>query len=61
MDGSSKYLEKSWKRRTDESRRKALEAIESLKKKHEPVNFSTVQKRAAFQNTTCMSMMKSEK
>ena len=46
MDGSSKYLEKSWKRRTDESRRKALEAIESLKKKHEPVNFSTVQKKS---------------
>ena len=32
--------------RTDESRRKALEAIEALKKKNEPVNFSTVQKKS---------------
>ncbi len=46
MAEPSKYLEESWKRRTDESRRKALGAIEELKKKSEPVNFSTVQKRS---------------
>ena len=46
MEESSKYLEESWKRRTDESRRKAMAAIEELKKKNEPVNFSTVQKRS---------------
>ena len=42
----SKYLEESWKRRTDESRQKAVKAIEELKKKNEPVNFSTVQKKS---------------
>ncbi len=46
MAESSKYLEESWKRRSDESRRKALAAIEELRKKNEPVNFSTVQKRS---------------
>ncbi|MBO5599264.1 MAG: transposase [Oribacterium sp.] len=46
MDEPSKYLEKSWKRRTDESRRKALDAIESLKKKNAPVNFNSVQKES---------------
>lgn len=44
MEEPSKYLEASWKRRSDESRRKALEAIDALKKKNEPINFSTVQK-----------------
>ncbi len=42
----SKYLEKSWKRRTDETRQKALKAIEELKKRNEPVNFSAVQKKS---------------
>lgn len=46
MAEPSKYLEGSWKRRSDESRRKALTAIEDLRKKNEPVNFSTVQKRS---------------
>ena len=46
MEGPSQYLKASWKRRTDESRRKALEAIETLKKQNEPVNFSTVQKKS---------------
>lgn len=46
MDEPSKYLEKSWKRRTDESRRKALDAIGSLKKKNAPVNFNSVQKES---------------
>lgn len=46
MAEPSKYLEESWRRRTDESRRKALAAIEDLKKGNEPVNFSTVQKRS---------------
>lgn len=46
MAEPSKYLEESWKRRSDESRQKALAAIEELKKKSEPVNFSTVQKRS---------------
>ena len=42
----SRYLEASWKRRSDESRQKALKAIEDLKKKNEPINFSTVQKKS---------------
>ena len=46
MDEPSKNLEKSWKRRTDESRRKALDAIGSLKKKNAPVNFNSVQKES---------------
>lgn len=46
MEGPSKYLEASWKRRSEESRRKALAAIEKLKKKQEPVNFSTVQRES---------------
>ena len=46
MEDPTKYLEESWKRRSDESRRKALEAIESLKKENEPVNFSSVQKKS---------------
>ena len=46
MAEASKYLEESWKRRTDESRKKALAAIEELRRKNEPVNFSTVQKRS---------------
>ena len=44
MADPSKYLEASWKRRTEETRQKVLNAIESLKKRNEPVNFSTVQK-----------------
>lgn len=46
MTEPSKYLEKSWKRRTDETRQKALKAIEELKKRNEPVNFSAVQKKS---------------
>ena len=46
MEEPTKYLQESWKRRSDESRRKALEAIESLKRENEPVNFSTVQKKS---------------
>ena len=46
MGEPSQYLKASWKRRTDESRRKVLEAIETLKKQNEPVNFSTVQKKS---------------
>lgn len=46
MTEPTKYLEKSWKRRTDETRQKALKAIEELKKRNEPVNFSAVQKKS---------------
>ena len=56
----SKYLEKSWKRRTDETRQKALKAIEELKKRNEPVNFSAVQKKVVYQSITYTSTMISE-
>lgn len=46
MEGSSKYLVESWKRRSEESRRKALEAIKALEKQNEPINFSSVQKKS---------------
>ena len=46
MANPTKYLEKSWKQRTDESRQKVLKAIGELKKENEPVNFSTVQKKS---------------
>lgn len=46
MAKPTKYLEKSWKKRTDDSRQKALKAIEELKRMDEPVNFSTVQKKS---------------
>ena len=46
MAEPTKYLEKSWKQRTDDSRQKALKAIEELKRMGEPVNFSTVQKKS---------------
>ena len=46
MAEPTKYLEKSWKKRTDDSRQKALKAIEELKRMDEPVNFSTVQKKS---------------
>ena len=46
MAEPTKYLEKSWKKRTDDSRQKALKAIEELKRLDEPVNFSTVQKKS---------------
>lgn len=46
MGESSKYLESSWKRRTDESREKTLKAISELKDLGKPVNFNTVQKRS---------------
>lgn len=46
MAEPTKYLEKSWKQRTDDSRQKALKAIEELKRMDEPINFSTVQKKS---------------
>ena len=46
MAEPTKYLEKSWKQRTDDSRQKALKAIEELKRMGEPVNFRTVQKKS---------------
>lgn len=46
MAEPTKYLEKSWKQRTDDSRQKVMKAIEELKKMNEPVNFSTVQKKS---------------
>lgn len=46
MAEPTKYLEKSWKQRTDDSRQKALKAIEELKRMGEPINFSTVRKKS---------------
>ena len=46
MGDPSKFLEASWKQRSEGSRQKALKAIEGLKKKNKPVNFSSVQKES---------------
>lgn len=44
MADSVKYLETSWSDRTTVAKEKAIKAIEDLKRKKEPVNFSTVHK-----------------
>lgn len=42
MEGSSKYLESSWRKRADETQERVFKAISELQAKGEPVNFSTV-------------------
>ncbi len=42
MAEPSKYLEASWRKRSDEARAKALKAIKELQANGEPVNFNTV-------------------
>lgn len=42
MEDPSKYLEKSWKKRSDEARDRVVKAIRELKSQGEPVNFNTV-------------------
>lgn len=42
MAGPSKYLEASWRKRSDEAQAKVLGAIRELQAKGEPVNFNTV-------------------
>ena len=42
MAEPSKYLEESWRKRSDEARAKALKAIKELQANGEPVNFNTV-------------------
>ena len=42
MEDSTKYLESSWKRRTDETQERVFKAIADLQAEGEPVNFSTV-------------------
>ena len=42
MAEPSKYLEESWRKRSDEAREKALKAIKELQANGEPVNFNTV-------------------
>ena len=42
MEGSSKYLESSWRKRSDETQERVFKAISELQAKGEPVNFSTV-------------------
>lgn len=44
MADNVKYLEISWNDRTRVAKQKAMNAIEELKQKKEPVNFSTVHK-----------------
>jgi len=44
MADNVKYLETSWSDRTTVAKEKAIKAIEDLKRKKEPVNFSTVHK-----------------
>ena len=42
MAEPSKYLEESWRKRSDEARAKELKAIKELQANGEPVNFNTV-------------------
>lgn len=42
MAGSSKYLEESWRRRSDEAQERVHQAIKELHASGEPVNFNTV-------------------
>lgn len=42
MEEPSKYLEKSWKKRSDEAHDRVVKAIRELKSQGEPVNFNTV-------------------
>lgn len=42
MDESSKYLEQSWKKRSDEAKQRVFNAIRELKARGEAVNFNTV-------------------
>lgn len=44
MADNVKYLETSWSDRTTVAKEKAIKSIEDLKRKKEPVNFSTVHK-----------------
>lgn len=44
MADNVKYLETSWSDRTTVAKEKTIKAIEDLKRKKEPVNFSTVHK-----------------
>lgn len=44
MTDNVKYLETSWSDRTTVAKEKAIKTIEDLKRKKEPVNFSTVHK-----------------
>lgn len=46
MEEPTKHLAASWKRRSEESRQKALKAIEALKKQNIPINFSIVQRES---------------
>ena len=42
MAEPTKYLETSWRKRSDEAQAKALKAIKELQANREPVNFNTV-------------------
>ena len=42
MAEPSRYLEASWRKRSDEAQAKALNAIKELQANWEPVNFNTV-------------------
>ena len=42
MAEPSKYLEESWRKRSDEAQAKVLKAIKELQANGEPVNFNTV-------------------
>lgn len=42
MAEASRYLEASWRKRSDEAQAKALKAIKELQANREPVNFNTV-------------------
>lgn len=46
MADTTKNLEESWKRRTEASRAKALNAVRQLEAENEPVNFNSVHLRS---------------
>ena len=42
MAGSTKYLEKSWHKRSDEAQERVFKAIRDMQASGEPINFNTV-------------------
>ena len=46
MVDNTKHLEVSWKNRSNDAKEKASKAIDELKMKKEPINFSSVHKKS---------------
>lgn len=46
MADNTKHLEASWQKRSNDAKEKSLKAIDKLKLKNEPINFSSVHKKS---------------